>query len=347
MQVFDYWQNYELQQIDQIVMDNTLPNDLFFGPNGLFPIESINASTLTWTQDDVTAGLMQGRGLNGEFQPIPKFGSTRFAMTPGYYGEFDGLDEKDLTDLATPNTLGAAVSIKDLQTKCHGRLITRQVNRMTWIVCQLLSTGTYYVTGANGTIVDRSSAAFRQYSPSVPWSTRATATPIADLQVVQDYDLGQSVKFDASAIMIMTRSKYNDIYNNSNALDFGRFKKMGGASPMGIGDVNAILADNDLPQIRIVNDSYWDLVNGVPTALRFWPSNKVAIVGSRNGKAQVGNFTYTRNINLSDNGSGVIVKTVDTGADPSAKPPRQVQIFRGFNGGPSVKYPGATIILTC
>lgn len=343
-QTYIYPSNAELSKIDKKLIDAKTADDPIFK---LFPFATSPDAMVMWDQEDSTYGLMSGRGLNGEFPPIPRLGGSRFWMKPGVYGERDDIDEMTL-DMRSPyGSFAAPIDISDLVTDAHDRLATRHVNRMRNIMWTLLATGVYVVADKQGTVIDRAAFSPQTFAASTPWATTATATPFADFQAVQNMDIGQSVSFDGDATAFMNRKTYNNMFNNTNAADLGRFRLDYGQTLVSKMEIDEVMKKNSLPRIVVVNDSYLTDAN---TGSRHLVDSKVIVVGRRTNNAPLGNFTYTRDSNIIDGavseGTGpVFVKTVDTGA-ANLPPPRQISVYRGFKGGPTIKFPQAIVIMS-
>ena len=342
-QTYIYPTNAELSVIDKKLIDAMVADDPIFKQ---FPFATSPDALVMWDQEDSTYGLMKARGANADFPPIPKLGGSRFWMRPGVYGERDDIDEMQL-DMRSPfGSFGHPIDISDLVSDAHRRLATRHVNRMRSIMWTLLATGVYVVTDNQGTVIDRAAFSPQVFNATVPWATSATATPFADIQYIQNLDLGQSVAFDAGATMYMNRKTYQVMFNNTNAADLGRFRLDYGQTLVGKMDLDEVMTRNSMPRIEVIADSYLTDAN---TGARFLIDNKVVIVGRRTNNAPLGNFTYTRDSNIidgavSDGVGPVFVKTVDTGA-ANLPPPRQISVYRGFKGGPTIKFPSAIVIM--
>src|SRR5687768_13003297 len=108
MPTYAYPTNAEIRKVAQEKQPELLLQDPIFKH---FPPVNKNASTVIWDQMDNYVGLQQVRGINGEFSRVTKTGAKRYVMTPGYYGEYEGLDEQMLTEMRPLGTMGDTIDV--------------------------------------------------------------------------------------------------------------------------------------------------------------------------------------------------------------------------------------------
>jgi hypothetical protein len=345
-QVYNWQTPSELRQLDQQLMAQlTLQSELF----GLFPVRGIQGSMLTWWQRDNYQGLMQMRGYDGDFPRVPGVQANQYTKVPGVYGERDDIREFELTTRTAPGTLGAPIAIDELVAERIEKLVNRRVNRMTWVLAQLITTGAYIVPGADGAILDKDAYLPQRYTAPVAWATSATARPLNDFRNVQLLQRGSSVTFGTTAKALMNQATFNSLMTNTNPNDFGGIKAQYGQTVQGLGLVNTVLMQNNLPQITIDDTGYIDESNGpgAPGVFRLWlPDNVVILVGKRMNGAAIGEFLLTRNVSNANNSSEPLIRVVDRGAGPNDPPPRRIEVYSGVNAGPVVYYPGSVVVLS-
>lgn len=341
MPTFAYPTSATITTIDPVLMARALENDPLIGPNGLFPVEYTDADMLVWDQRDSYLGLMQFRGLNGEPPRVKRVGNKRYRVQPGYYGEFNEIDEEEMTRRAQAGSFNAPIPVGDLVTECHDQLMARQNNRMRWICAQLLTTGTFVVLDKDGAIGAQDSYKFQLYTAPVTWATVATATPLANLRAIPILGRGQSANFGASAEAWMTQATFNNLLSNTNTADLRGERINGGDTARSLADINQVLLGNNLPRIVIYEDGYLD---DTGTYRTFIPDNIVVVIGKRANNAPVGQFRMTKNVNA-PNGMGVHDKVTEYGIAPNEPPPARVRVDRGYHGGPVLWYPGAIFVM--
>src|SRR5262245_15426283 len=72
----------------------------------LFPMTAEPTDTLEWEQRDNFTGVQAARGLNGQPARVRKVGAKRWQAEVGYYGDFEEIDEQELTRSRELGTFG-------------------------------------------------------------------------------------------------------------------------------------------------------------------------------------------------------------------------------------------------
>lgn len=308
----------------------------------LFPRVTKDASKVMWEQRDNFIGLQQIRGLNGQPPSVKKTGMKRFDMRPGFYGEFELIDEEDLTERRQLGEFGLPVTIDDLVGVAQTKLLQRELDRCELIIWTLLVTGTFSVSSSSG-ILHTDTFPIKTFTTSTTWlSNLTTAVPLQDIRTVQLNQRGQSARYDSSAKMYMNLKTANGLLNNSNAADIGaKFRLQYGRTIENLGDINTILKSNDLPEIIVYDQGYYPEPAG-SAFTTFIPDSKVVVVGTRPMGQTVGEYQMTRNANNPDLGPGAYTIVIDR---VDMKIPRTIEVHRGHNGGPAIYYPGAITVM--
>jgi hypothetical protein len=301
----------------------------------VMPIVKTNDDILAWEQRDNFTGLQGIRGLNGEPTRVKHTGGKRYLAEPGYYGEFELIDERELTRRRPWGDLGGGViDATDLVLDRNEKLQARELDRQEQIGWASIQ-GTYSV--AEGTSVLATDTWSPQtFSAGVVWATAATSTPLADLRAIQLKGRGFSVDFGTRARAYMNRTTLNAMLGNTNAADLGSQRAT--FSPLvGEGELNQRLQAAGLPQVVPYDQGY---IDDTGTFQLFIPNNKVYIVGARLDGDPIMEYRITRNATLNgapDSYSEAIY---------SPKPPRTIEVHRGHNGGPVILHPSAIVVAT-
>jgi hypothetical protein len=264
-----------------------------------------------------------------------------YQKLPSAFGEQTSIDELELTSRSSYVNPSTPIPVQDLVAEAQEFLLNRQINRMSWILWTLLINGTYTILDVKGAIVDRDAYTPITYVPSILWSSAATATPLADLRAIQLLSRGVSTSFGAAAQLVLNQRTFNYLDANTNAADLGGRRGVGLTTIEGVAEVNRVLALNNMPTIRIWDEGYLD---DAGTFQNWVPDGYVLVVGQRRGDRRLGEFLLTRNASNVDNSSQPYLKIIDKGAAADEAPPRQINIHRGFNGGPSMYYPGSVVV---
>jgi hypothetical protein len=351
MATFTYPSSAELIEIAQDKMPRLIQDRPIFD---IMPISSQDENVLMWEQDDNYQGLQQVRGLDGAPRRVKKTGMNRYSMIPGVYGEYEVIDETEITTRRRAGSFGTPVDISDLVMKVQDKLLLRRLDRIELIGWTLILTGTFSVSSPEGTLMHTDTFPLQSFAASTPWSTWASATPMADLRTIQLKSRGHSVDFGRKAKLFVNRKTANDILSNSNATDlYGRRtgQAAGPALPPGgtlntIKDVNAVLMDQDLPEIVIYDQGYLSDGtdgNAAGSFQLFIPNGEAVLVGVRPAGQTIAQYRYTRNANMPDAAPGAYMRVIDT-AD--YKVPRTVEVHDGHNGGPVIFFPSGIVKLT-
>ena len=332
---FIYPSNIVLQQIAQEMVPRLSANRAIFD---IMPMREVNADLLEWDQMDNYIGLQRVRGLNGDPGRVVRTGGKRYVMQPGAYGEFTLIDERELTKRRPWGTFEGPIDVTDLIRQEQDRLLQRRLDRIESIGWTLLATGTFSVAEGSS-VLHTDSFTTQTFAAGVTWATSATATPLADIRTVQLKARGYSLDFGARAKLYMNRSTLNAVLSNTNQADLGGRRGAGLSSINGPQQLNELLAMDDLPNIVVYDDTYYD---DTGTLQLFIPNNKAILVGARRDGDPVAEYRLTRNANNPGMGPGPYMKIVD---DPN-RVPRSIEIHDGHNGGPVLYHPAAIVVLT-
>ena len=335
---FGYPTNAQLQLIAQDKLPNLTRNRPIFD---IMPIVEVDDSLLVWEQMDNFTGLQQVRGLNGQPSRVKKTGAKRYQVEPGVYGEFEAIDEQELTRRRQFGSFATAINIDDLVMVAQDKLLQRRYDRMEYIGWTLLSTGTFAVPAPNGSVLHTDSYSQQTYASAVPWATVATATPLADLRAVQLLSRGHSVDFGAGAIAYFTRVTANRLLSNNNSADLYGRRTQGLGIINSLADANRLFAGDDLPTFQINDQGYIDDTGVFRT---FIPDGKVIIVGRRPNNAPVMDYAMTRNANNANLAPGPYMMVEDNAM--LNRPPREINVHDGHNGGPRMYFPSAIVAMS-
>jgi hypothetical protein len=335
---FTYPTSAELMEIAQERLPRLMEGRVVFD---FFPIAEVDAHLLKWEQMDNFLGLQKVRGLNGEPPRVKRVGQKVYQMNPGAYGEFVPIDEQELTSRRQTGTFGDPISVDDLVSRAELQLEQRELDRIELIIWTLLATGTFSVSNENGAVTHTDAYTTQTFTAGITWATSATAIPLGNFRAVQLLGRGKGVSFGAGARAYMNRSTLNAMLGNTNANDLAGRRASGLLSVLNLNEVNNILMGEDLPTVVPYDEGYLDDAGAFQL---FVPNNKVVVIGQRPNNQDVGEYRKTRNANNPDLGPGsytMIYDSVD-----AQKPPRNLEVHRGHNGGPVIFFPSAAVTMT-
>lgn len=302
----------------------------------IMPIVNVEDDVLAWEQRDNFTGLQAIRGLNGEPPRVKHTGGKRYLAEPGYYGEYEMIDERELTRRrAWGNLAGGVVDATDLVLDRQEKLQARELDRQEQIGWASIQ-GTYSV--ADGTsVLATDTWAPQTFSAGVPWATVATATPLADLRAVQLKARGFSVDFGTRATAYMNRTTMNNMLGNTNPADLGAQRAVSFSPLIGEGELNQRLGAAGLPGIMPYDQGY---IDDTGTFQLFIPNNKVYVVGARLDGDPICEYRVTRNASLDGRSGSYSFAKVDD------EPPMNIRVHRGHNGGPVILHAAAIVVMT-
>lgn len=322
----------------------------------MFPTVNRDTHNVRWWQQDNPYGRMHFRGLEGRPAKVQRLGDGSFAYEPGVYGEFISIGERELTTRAIPNRPDIVVPIDDLVTNAEKQMVGREITRMRYNIWQMLGTGTLSVSlpGPTGPVIWSDTYNIQTYTSTIPWSTLATATPIRDMQTVQQLSVGHGVDFGAGATLYVNQVTANRLINNANASDFGGRRNQAGSTLNNLASFNSYFAGQNLPQIKIIEDGFQPFpiagpeTNPVAQYVKFIPDGLAILVGKRPAGQTVGEWQRTLNLNNPGGASGPYqyVKDYIKGYNAPKETPPRIEVHRGFNGGLAIYFAAAVVAWT-
>jgi hypothetical protein len=334
-----YPTNAELRRIEQVKLPRLTQDRAIFN---IFPITTVDAPVLMWEQEDNYTGLQQVRGLNGDPPRVKHTGAKRYVAAPGIYGEFEPIDEAELTMRRGWGEWSGSVSIDDLVMRLQDKLLGRRLDRIEYIGWTFLTTGTFAVAGPSGAILHTDQITLTTYTPGVTWSTSATATPLKDFRNVKLLGRGKSVDFGARARAYLNQVTLNRMMSNTNQNDLAGRRVNIVQNVLNMAEINTILQGESLPQVVPYDEGY---LNDAGTFVPYIPDGVVVLVGVRADGNPIGEYRMTRNAQNPGMAPGAYQFVADSMAGPNPRPPRRIEVHDGHNGGPVVFYPSAIIVM--
>lgn len=328
-----YPTNAELTEIAQVNTPTLTMDDPIFD---IMPIEERDTDIIMWEQQDDYRGLQQIRGINGAPPKVSKLGGNRYMMRPGVYGEYENIDELELTARRRYGTFGEPININDLVIRASDRLLARRIDRMRLTGWTLITTGTFSVLNADGTVMHTDTYPIQTYTAGVGWGTSATATPLANFRAVQLLSRGKGTDFGAQSRVYTNRTTFNNMISNTNTNDIAGRRTSGLNTVLNLSEINAVLAGEGLPMIVIYDRGY---ITDAGTWTPFIANNTAVVVGVRPAGQSIAKYLLTRNANNPGLAPGAYMKVVDD----EDSVPRNIQVHNGHNGGPIIEFPGSIV----
>lgn len=322
----------------------------------LFPVVQEATFFLRWAQKDNAHGVMQMRGLDGQPPKVTRQGLNTFVQEPGVYGEHIVITERELLTRADPLDLTKRIPIGTMVAECNDLLKTRLNDRMELNVWNMLATGrnSIPIAGPNGVTIYTDQYTLQTYTAAIPWSSASTATPLANLQAIQQLSVGHGASFQTGAKLYMNQVTANRLLNNANAADYGGRRNAAGATLNNLGAFNNYFAGQNLPEIVIYDAGYQPfpvsgpITNPLSQFIKFIPDGVGILVGRRPGNSPVGEWRQTIQAMQPGGespGEYNYIKDYARGINAPIETPPKIEVHAGFNGGIVIYYPSA--IVTC
>lgn len=335
-----YPTNAEFRMLQQELMPRYTENRLGFQ---LMPFAESEFATIYFDRPDIFKGMQQWRGLKqgskfvneGRANPY----GQRCEVQPGYWGEFDRVEEDLLTRGAQFGTASSVFDLTEHMVRMDRNLLERQYNRIEFNIWRSLVFGEYVAYNMSGQVVFQAQYDIRTISPRIPWSDRDRSTPLRDFRFVRKFGRGTSADFGRGARYIMNQSTADCLFSNQNRNDIGKAGLSACCTFMGPDVVNAQFAAQGLGTVEVYDEGWVDEQRNFNLYI---PDGYVVIVGARPGGTPVGHYWYTRNAVGCGITTGPWQKVVDT---CEREVPREISVHRGHNGGPAIEYPRSVVIL--
>lgn len=335
--IFTYPTAEELKVIEPEKLDVLTMDDPLFT---LMPMVSKDTHVVSWEQRDNFIGMQGVRGLNGQPSRVRRIGGKRFTMEPGVYGEYTNIDEQEMTTRRQWGSEAQVIDITDLVLEAQDQLLQRRIDRIRFIGWTLLTKGWFSVSDETGVLTHTDAYPVQTFVAAVTWATVATATPLANFRAIKLLGRGRSTSFGSNSVAYMNQGTFNSMVANTNSADIAGRRTIGLNALVALNrdEINRVLLGEDLPQIAIYDEGYYD---DNATFNLFIPNNVVVLVGTRPGSAPVMEYIMTRNVNNPGEAPGAYTKVVD---NPDIVP-REIKVHDGHNGGPAMYYPGSVVIM--
>jgi hypothetical protein len=321
----------------------------------LMPKKTRVTQKVRWVQEDNYFGLQEFRGLDGRPSRVIRTGSNTYLYEAAEYGEFITITEREIRERAIPNRPEITIPIDDMVIGAQKQLYYRELDRMEYNIWTLLFSGSISLSmpGPQGPVTYTDSYSIQTFTSTVPWATSATATPLADMQTIQQLSVGHSVDFGASAKLYMNQVQANRLLNNSNASDFGGRRSQYGATLNNLAAFNSYFQGQNLPEVVIYDEGFQPKKLSGPETTpssqfqKYIANGTAILVGKRKSGSPIGEMQMTMNLNAGG-GAGPYAFTKDffNGINCAKDVPGKIETHHGWSGGPAIYYPSAVVACT-
>lgn len=334
--------------VDGVLQEYVIQREKLKGIN-ILPFQNLFTQRVVWDELDREQGATAPHNMDADPKIGRRPGSKRREYTPIPHKETDVLRESDILMPAMVGTLGGVIDV----TMEIGRIMKARADknflRAEIEIWQALKGS--LVINENGVVVNETFP-IQTYNALVPWSTRATATPLRDFNAVK-----QLYRFTGSsadgATAYLNQATMNWLLENTNDADMHGFQNQNFLKlPYSMEEINKILTARHLPIFEVYNEGYVDDA-GVETY--YLADGEVVIVGKRttgeklgdygltpsthrvvNGQPAPGFFSITE-VNGQPNPGAITVSQIGSSKNP------KIEITGGMYGGPRIKFPRSIV----
>lgn len=327
----------------------------------LFPRKARTTLNVGWWQKDNDFGLMAFRGLDGQPPKVQRLGYNKYEYEAGVYGEHIMLTEAEYMKRANLMDPTQRIPLGDFTQEASRQLIAREADRFESNVFTLLYTGVLSIPspGPNGGLIYKDSYTIQSYTASIPWTSLSSATPILDMQNIQQKGVGHSGKFDASSTMYINQFTANALINNQNANDLDGRRGQYGSTLNNLLAISSYFQAQNLPAIEVYDEGYQiaPIVGPETTPLtsaglpnqfqKFIPNHGGILVGKRPNGETVGEYQITANSAAGNQPvSYTWVADYFNGINAPKTIPGKMEVYRVVNGGPALFFPYSVLAAT-
>jgi len=298
----------------------------------LCPIEEEDADTVLWEIPGNVTGLSLARGANEEFPVVQDVALNRYFLTPGRFGESMIVDEVRMERMRKPGTLGDPLDATSEIGRLQEALAEREGSLIEKLRWDMLVTGSVNVLRKDGTSVNVMNYVPQRFTPSIPFTTYATATPLANFRTIRSQFSGFGHIFDGRARAYGQAKTIDTIFANTNQNDIAGKRLTGLSQALSIKMYNQVALDEGLPLLEYYDGTYLSESTKLP--VRYIPEGKLVVVGYRKTTGlKVGAYKMTRNASNPNQAPGIYV---NVGVRDRA--PLLPFTERGHNGAPVQNY---------
>jgi len=311
--ILNLTQNYSIDLILPDLMFDEMNED---GADPLLetlPLVHEKEDMLIWDQHENGYGLLGLRGLGGQPDVTLAPGIRKYAVSPGYYGERCELPETEMTKSREPGTPNLPAKPEERIAIMMQYQANKAINRVRKISADLLRTGRFTNTSANGRVVHTdqienyttiaiatTTLPKTGFITGVSWATSATATPITDmLGIKNELEFGTSSRFGPDSKILCNPDVIVDLFKTTQVQ--ATYRDRYGASISSHAQLDQLLQGFGLPAlVPYPKGFYPTLADGVARTnfTRILPSRSMIWLGTRPKGQKLGKFVLTRNMGI-------------------------------------------------
>ena len=342
--------SYEFVQLVREVLQ-TVPQDM----EGLKLMPDDNRSTNQFAllKPRPFRGIPNWRGLDGNAKPSRapfSYENNVCFIRPGYWAEFQEIDERMLRMVAQPGTHSAPFDLVEYERQLMFDISMKLHQLKETLIWQALVNGYVEERNDDGLIVWSQRYKITRATFTVSACDRQNSTPLADLACIAQSVIGTTnAMFDSSAVMYANSRTWECLLRNTNPLDIGRMSLSACCDAVGMARLAQFFAARNLPQPKVYNGFYLD---NQSRPNFYIPTGKIVMIGRRSDGQRLGAFyqppTLIQAGNVTQGAHGTYVVRQDNAAPDSRMEWRGKRIIRwtyGLEGIPVIEYPTSVIVV--
>jgi hypothetical protein len=316
-----------------------LPYTAKYIGNTLLPNRNVYSNNIAWDIKGPATGMIMPHSLNADPKPIEFIKLASKSQPTAFWKESAILNESDFLEIRKAGSFSELMG-RELVTTYLQKLNQRIDARIEWLIWNCLF----------GTVTINENNVIREIDyeipvgnkvgpPTVPWSTIATAKPLADI-------LTWVAKFDGTgsgnATAYMNKKTAGYLAQNAEIRDL--VKQSTNVMSIGVNNISSLVIPlvGDLKDIVIYNEGY---INSSGVWTKFIPDNKVIFIGEPAPGEELGNMVFTPSlhngsIDSPQPGKFLVTEDKTSGVNPI------YTICSGFYGIPVLYHPSWVIVAT-
>jgi hypothetical protein len=342
--------SFEFVQLARELLQ-TLPQDML--GLQLMPDDNREHDEYVLLQPRVFAGRVQWRGANQDVRPT----RTPFAyenraciIKPGYWAEYQEIDEFMLRNMARPGTCGGRFDLIDYEAQLMFDAAMKIHQRKESDIWQALVNGYVEERNDSGIVIWSQRYKIIRARFGVSACDRANSTPLADLACIARSVVGTSgAMFDSRAKMYANSRTWECLLRNTNPLDIGRMSLSACCDAVGMQRLAQFFIARGLPS-PVVYDGFWIDENKRPNY--YIPTGKIVMIGVRPDGRRVGAYFQPPQLlscgNSTIGGHGAFVVRQDNACPDDRMPWNGRRVIRwtyGLYGIPVIEHPTSVIVV--
>lgn len=319
----------------------------------LLPDENRETDVYMLLQPRPFVGRVNWRGINNVATPTRAPFSYEYnacLITPGYWAEFQEINERMMRLVAQPGTCNARLNLVEYERQLLFGIAIKLHQLKESLIWQVLVNGYVEERNTDGITVWSQRYKITRARFNVSACDQVNSTPLADLACIVNSTIGSSgAVFDPEAVMYANSRTWECLLRNRNPNDIGRMGQTACCDPIGMARLAQFFLARGLPQPRVYN-GFWLDENKRPNF--YIPTGKIVMIGRRPDGERIGSFFQPPTLitcgtaKLDAHGTYVIRQdNMCPDGMLTWQGTRLIRWLYGLEGVPVLKYPRAVIVV--